>query len=461
MLRNQLPKIITGEVPGPKASQIIQRRKQSIPDGVTCVYPIVIEEASGAMLQDPDGNIFLDWVGGVGVLNVGHTHPAIVEAVQEQSEKFFHGMMNIVTHENYVLLSEKLARLAPVKGEGRKTFFANSGAEAVENAVKIAKAATKRTNIVVFSGAFHGRTLMTMTMTSKKAYAKGMGALANGVFRAEFPYYYRSPVSPAEALDYYIDKIDKVFEECTPADEIAAIVLEPLQGEGGFIPAPFEYVKALRAICDKNGILLIADEVQTGFGRTGKMFASNYWEELGFQPDILVIAKSLAAGLPLSGVIARAAIMDAVPAGIIGGTYGGNAIACAAGLKVLEIFEQEKLIDRAQEIGQKCMEEFIKWQKEFPVIGDVRGLGAMIGIEFIKDKETKQPYPEFVSQLVQTCVQSGLIIENAGIHGNVIRFLAPLVISEEQLQRGLSILHEAIKEVSHSFGESFFSWENS
>jgi 4-aminobutyrate aminotransferase/(S)-3-amino-2-methylpropionate transaminase len=450
MLTQQLPKIVTENVPGPKAAQLLKRRQAIVPSGVGCVYPVVIEKAAGAMIQDPDGNIFLDWVGGVGVLNVGHAHPEVIQAVQEQATKFFHGMVNIVTHEGYLALAEKIAAIAPVKGEKKKTFFANSGAEAIENAVKIAKAATNRTNIIVFSGAFHGRTLLTMTMTSKKAYAKGMGPLANGVFRVEYPYYYRSPVAPEEALNYYLQKIEKVFEECAAAEEIAAVVLEPLQGEGGFIPAPFEYVKALRILCDEKGILLIADEVQTGFARTGKMFASNYWEELGFQPDILATAKSIAAGLPLSAVVARTEIMDAVSGGIIGGTYGGNALACAAGLKVLEIIEKEQLIEKSQQIGQKCMDAFLAWQKDYSVIGDVRGLGAMIGIEFVKDKETKAPYPEFVQRLVQVCVQKGLIIESAGIYGNVVRFLAPLVMTEEQLVFGLNALEQAIATVSQS-----------
>lgn len=347
MLRTDLPEIITETLPGPKAQAIIDRREAVNPSAIKCIYPVVIEKGEGAMIQDVDGNKFLDWIGGVGVLNIGFSHPEVVEAVKAQAEKYFHGMYNVVTHEGYVALSEKLAQIASVKGDKKKVFFANSGAEADENAVKIAKAFTKRPNIIVFSGSFHGRTLMTMSMTSKKAYAVGMGPFPDGVYRAQFPYYYRNPAGmPQEAaLDYYLDSIKAVFEQCGPADTIAAIVVEPLQGEGGFIPAPIEWVKAVRKICDENGILLVADEVQTGFCRTGRMFATNYWEESGVQPDILATAKSIAAGVPLSAIVAREEIMEASAPGTIGGTFCGNALACAAALKTIEIMEEMTLQD--------------------------------------------------------------------------------------------------------------------
>ena len=280
MLRTDLPEIITETLPGPKAKAVIERRKNAVPSAIGCVYPVVIQRGEGAMVEDVDGNKFLDWVGGVGVLNIGYSQPEIIEAVKEQAERYFHGMFNIVTHEGYVALAEKLAQITPVKGEKKKVFFANSGAEADENAVKVAKAYTGRPNIIVFSGAFHGRTYLTMTMTSKKAYTTGLGPLAAGVFRAKFPYYYRNPegMPKEKALDYYVQSIEEVFEECGAPDTIAAIVVEPLQGEGGFIPAPIEWIKAVREICDKYGILLIADEVQSGFCRTGRMFASEKQE---------------------------------------------------------------------------------------------------------------------------------------------------------------------------------------
>ena len=277
MLRTDLPKIITETLPGPKAQAIIDRREAAVPSAIRCSYPVVIERGEGAMIEDVDGNKSLDWIGGVGVLNIGFSQPEVVEAVKEQADKYFHGMFNVVTHEGYVALAEKLGSIAPVKGDKKKVFFANSGAEADENAVKVAKGYTGRSNIIVFSGAFHGRTYYTMTMTSKKAYAAGMGPLADGVFRAQFPYYYRNPEGLPEEkeVEYYIDSIKAVFEQCAAADTIAAIVVEPLQGEGGFIPAPIEWIKAVRKICDDNGILLIADEVQSGFCRTGRMFASS------------------------------------------------------------------------------------------------------------------------------------------------------------------------------------------
>lgn len=279
MLKDALPKIITDTLPGPKAEAILQRRKASVPNAIRCAYPCVIDKAQGAMIQDVDGNIFLDWIGGVGVLNVGHAHPDLIAAVQRQSERYFHGMFNVVTHEGYVELAEKLGPRVPVRGTHNKVMFANSGAEADENAVKIAKAYTKRPNIIVMSGAFHGRTLLTMTMTSKKAYAAGQGPFPDGIYRAEFPYIYRKPegMPDAKVIEWYVKRLTNVFEECSPASSVAAIVMEPLQGEGGFVPAPIEYVKAVRKICDENGILLVADEVQTGFARTGRLFATEYW----------------------------------------------------------------------------------------------------------------------------------------------------------------------------------------
>ncbi len=447
MLRTSLPEIKTATLPGPKAKAIIDRRAASVPNAIRCVYPVVIARGEGAMLEDVDGNRFLDWVGGVGVLNIGYTQPEIVEAVKTQADNYFHGMFNIVTHEGYVELAEKLASIAPVLGDKKKVFFANSGAEADENAVKVARGYTKRPNVIVFTGAFHGRTNLTMTMTAKKAYATDMGPLANGIYRAKFPYFYRNPseMTEEEAVAYYLQSIQDIFEEASPARQVAAIVVEPLQGEGGFIPAPIAWVKALRKICDDNGIMLIADEVQSGFCRTGKMFASQYWAEAGCAPDIIATAKSIAAGMPISAIIARQELMDAVPAGTIGGTFCGNPLSCAAALKTIEIMERDDLAARAQKIGKIVTERAQKWQERFPVLGDVRGLGAMIGLEFVKDPATREPDGELVTALVQECARHGLIIENAGRYGQVIRFLAPLVITDEQLNCGLDILEKAIE----------------
>lgn len=450
MLRTDLPQIITETLPGPKAQAIIDRREAAVPSAIRCSYPVVIERGKGAMIEDVDGNKFLDWIGGVGVLNIGFSQPEVVEAVKEQADKYFHGMFNVVTHEGYVALAEKLGSIAPVKGDKKKVFFANSGAEADENAVKVAKGYTGRSNIIVFSGAFHGRTYYTMTMTSKKAYAAGMGPLADGVFRAQFPYYYRNPEGLPEEkeVEYYIDSIKAVFEQCAAADTIAAVVVEPLQGEGGFIPAPIEWIKAVRKICDDNGILLIADEVQSGFCRTGRMFASEYWKEAGVEPDIIATAKSIAAGVPLSAIIASAEVMEGVAPGTIGGTYCGNPLACAASLKTIEIMERDHLADRSVEIGKKVTARYKEIQKKYPVVGDVRGLGGMIGIEFVKDPETKEPDAALTADIIQTCAKNGLLVEGAGTYNNVIRFLAPLVITEEQLEAGLDIFEAAVKECS-------------
>lgn len=452
MLRTALPEIVTETLPGPKAKAIIDRRAAATPKAIGCAYPVVIQRGEGAMIEDVDGNRFLDWIGGVGVLNIGFSQPEVVEAVKEQADRYFHGMFNVVTHEGYVALAEKLCQIAPVKGDKKKAFFANSGAEADENAVKVAKAYTGRPNIIVFSGAFHGRTLLTMSMTSKKAYAVGMGPFPDGIYRAQFPYYYRNPegLPQEKAVDYYMKSIYDVFEQCAPADTIAAVVVEPLQGEGGFIPAPIEWVKAVRQVCDKNGILLVADEVQSGFCRTGRMFATEYWKEAGVQPDVIATAKSIAGGVPLSAIIASADIMDSPAPGTIGGTYCGNALACAAALKTIEIMERDHLADRSLEIGEKVMARYQLLKEKYECVGDVRGLGGMIGIEFVKTKAGKEPDAALTASIIQECAQNGLLVEGAGTYSNVIRFLAPLVMTDAQLERGLDILESAIVKVSEN-----------
>ncbi|MDR0731383.1 MAG: aspartate aminotransferase family protein [Treponema sp.] len=444
-LRNALPEIRT-ELPGPKAKALIARRAGATPGAIRCVYPIAISRGEGAMVEDLDGNIFMDWVGGVGVLNIGYSHPDVVTAVQDQATRYFHGMANIVTHSGYVELAEKLNALVPVREAARKTMFANSGAEALENAVKIARGSSKRPNIIVFSGAFHGRTLLAGTMTSKKAYYHGLGPLPDGVYRAEFPYLYRAPrgFTEEEAIAYYVDRFRAVFEEASAPEDVAAVVVEPVQGEGGFVPVPRPWIEAVRKICDSHGILIIADEVQTGFCRSGRWFVSNYWTEWGCPPDIIATAKSIAAGLPLGAVCAGASIVDRIPAGVIGGTFGGNALACAASLAVIRVMERDGLDRRALDIAEKVRGAFSAWRKEYPAIGDVRGIGCMLGMEFVKDEE-KSPWPQLVAEIVQQAARRGLIVEGAGTYGNVLRFLAPLVISDTQLDRGLEILKAAIE----------------
>ncbi len=448
-LASALPKIITSQVPGPESSALLDRRNEAIPKALCGkAYPICIKQGSGAMFEDLDGNKFLDWVGGVGVLNIGYSHPEVVKAVQEQAEKYFHTIFNVYVHDGYVTLAEKLNELMPCKGDKLKTYFANSGAECDENAIKIAKAYTKRSGVICFTGAFHGRTNLTMALTAKKTYAQGMGPFPAGIYRAPYPYLYRAPkgYTEAEAIQYYLDELERVFDEGAPANEIACMIVEPLQGEGGFIPAPIAWVKALRRICDENGILLIADEVQCGNCRTGRYFASEYWKEVGAAPDIVTTAKSIGGGMPLSAITGRAEVMDAAPAGTIGGTYCGNPVSCASALAVMDVMKREDFAGKACHIGEVVTKAYKEMQKKYPVIGDVRGLGAMIGIELVKDPETKEPATELTAKLIQNALQKGLLLESCGTYSNTIRFLAPLVMTDEQMARGLEIFEEALVE---------------
>ena len=445
-LREALPKIVTGTLPGPKGQEVMDRRAKAVPNGIGTAYKAVIKRGEGAMFEDVDGNIFLDWIGGVGVLTIGYSIPECIEAVKEQADKFFHSMFNITTHEGYVALAEKMNEIVPVKGDQKKTMFVCSGSEADENAVKIARNYTGRPNIIVFTGAFHGRTSLTMTMTAKKAYAVGMGPFPDGVYRAEFPNLYRAPgnMTEAEAINYYVKKLEDVFIEATPYDACAAIVFEPVQGEGGFVPAPIEWVKAVRKICDEHGILMICDEVQCGWARSGKMFASQYFAEAGAAPDIMTTAKSIGAGLPLSAVTARAEVMDAVTGGTIGGTFGANALSAASALKVAEVMQRDDYPAKAMHIAEVGMKRFNEWKDKYEVVGDVRGLGAMMGVEFVKSKASKEPNAELVGKIVQTAMNNGLLLEAAGTYNNVIRFLCPLCVTDEQMEAGLKIFEDAI-----------------
>jgi 4-aminobutyrate aminotransferase/(S)-3-amino-2-methylpropionate transaminase len=455
MLKDELPKIVTKMVPGPKAKELMDRRNAAVPKALSGnTYPICIKRGEGAMLEDLDGNYFLDWIGGVGVLNMGYSRPEVVEAVKEQAEKYFHTIFNVVVHDGYVELAEQFNQTVPCRGTKKKTYFANSGAEADENAIKVAKAYTKRQNVICFSGAFHGRTNLTMALTAKKAYAIGMGPFPAGIFRVEYPYLYRAPkgYSREEAIAYYIEKLERVFDEATSANEVAAILVEPLQGEGGFIPAPIEWVQAVRKICDDHGILMIADEVQCGNCRTGKYFASEYWAEAGAAPDIVSTAKSMGSGAPISAITASEEIMDSVTPGTIGGTYCGNPLACAAALKTMEIMKAEDFAGKAMYIGEKVMAAYEGFKEKYSVVGDVRGLGAMIGIEFVTDKEGRTPYAEFVSVMIQKAIQKGLLLENAGTNSNVIRFLAPLVMTDEQLEKGLEIFEGCLVDTMKELG---------
>jgi 4-aminobutyrate aminotransferase/(S)-3-amino-2-methylpropionate transaminase len=424
-------------VPGPRSRAILERKADVIADPLAISLPLVIAEGRGATITDVDGNTFIDFTGGVGCLNVGHSHPRVVEAAQAQLERFAHTDFTIVPYEVYVELAERLVGICPVRSPSKVAFF-NAGTEAVENAIKFARAYTRRTAVVCFEGAFHGRTMLSMTMTSKThPYKAGLGPFAPEVYRVPFAQDYRGP-STEEALA----ALERTFTTQVAAEQVAAIVIEPVQGEGGFVVAPPEFLTGVRRICDEHGIVFVVDEVQTGFGRTGKLFALEHY---GVEADLLTVAKSIAAGLPLSGVIGKAEIMDAPGESAIGGTYVGNPVAQAAALAVLDIVEEEGVVERAAEVGETVRGRMLAWQERFPTIGDVRGLGAMLAIELVHDRETKQPAPELATSIVEAAADRGLLLLKAGIYSNCIRVLSPLLISDEELDEALAVWEEAIE----------------
>ncbi len=427
---------IRTEIPGPRSREILERERRAVARPLIVHEPIVAAHARGATITDVDGNTFVDFVGGVGVANVGHNHPRVVEAIGEQVDRFVHTDFTVVPYEGYIELAERLGELVPISGETRGAFF-NAGAEAVENAVKLARLYTKRQGVIVFEGAFHGRTWMALTMTSRThPYKKGLGPFAPEVYRAPFPNAYRGTDAAAALVS-----LEKLFSTHVSADHVAAIVFEPQQGEGGFLPAPVEFVTGLRRISDEHGIVLVADEVQTGFGRTGRMFAM---EHFGVEPDLLVLAKSIAGGLPLSGVVGRATIMDDPHAGAIGGTFIGNPVSLAAAAAVLDVFREEQLVARAQLLGEALRARMLDWQGRWPQIGDVRGLGAMLAIELVEDPVSKKPAPELAKAVIDEALQRGVLLLKAGVFGNCIRVLCPLTISDGELDDGLAAWEDAL-----------------
>ena len=427
---------IRTEIPGPRSRALLGRELQVIAHPLIVHLPIFAERAENATITDVDGNVFVDFAGGVGVINAGHAHPRIVDAVAEQAARFLHTDFTVVPYPAAIELAERLCALAPISGETRAAFF-NAGTEAVENAVKLARLHTGRPGVVAFEGAFHGRTLLSMTMTSKfHPYKTGMGPYAPEVYRAPFPDAYRGP-DAEEALA----RLDRMLDTYLPAEHVAAIVIEPQLGEGGFVPASREYMQGLRALCDRTGIVLVADEVQTGFGRTGRMFAMEHFD---VEPDLMTVAKSIAAGLPLSGVIGRAEIMDGPHAGAIGGTYIGNPVAQAAALAVLDVFEEECLLERAGVVGDRIRERMLSWQARWPTIGDVRGLGAMLAIEIVEDPASKEPAPDVARAVIDATLERGLILLKAGTYGNCIRVLCPLTIEDAVLDEALGVWEEAL-----------------
>ncbi len=427
------------EIPGPRTREILEREHGAVASPLIVHEPVVAAEARGATITDVDGNTFVDFVGGVGVANVGHNHPRVVEAIHEQVDRFLHTDYTVVAYEGYVELAERLGTIAPISGDVRCAFF-NAGTEAVENAVKLARLHTGREAVIAFDGAFHGRTLLALTMTSRiHPYKAGLGPFAPEVYRAPYPNPYRGP-----SADEALAALERMFATHVAAADVAAIVFEPEQGEGGFIAAPASFVEGLRRICDTHGIVLVADEVQTGFGRTGKMFAMEHFE---VEPDVMTVAKSLAGGLPLSGVVGRAEIVDGARKGAIGGTFIGNPVALAAASAVLDVFEDEDLVARANEIGDVIRARMLDWHARWPEVGDVRGLGAMLAIELVEDRESKAPAHELTEAVVEAALQRGLLLLKAGVFGNCIRVLCPLTIAEPELDEGLAAWEDALSSV--------------
>ncbi len=426
-------------IPGPKSAEILARGERVVASPLSISIPVVISEAHGVTITDVDGNVFIDFTGGVGCLNVGHSHPRVVEAAQAQLERFAHTDFTIVPYEVYVELAERLTNLAPVRKPAKAAFF-NAGTEAVENSIKFARSYTKRPAVVVFEGAFHGRTLLSMTMTSKThPYKAGLGPFAPEVYRVPFAQDYRGP-----STDEALAALERAFTTQVAAEHVAAIVIEPVQGEAGFVVAPREFLQGIRRICDEHGIVMVVDEVQTGFGRTGKLFATEHY---GIEADLVIVAKSIAAGLPLSGVIGAAEIMDAPDDSAVGGTYVGNPVAQAAALAVLDVFESEGVVEHAAQIGETMRSRMLAWQERFPAIGDVRGLGAMLAIELVEDRETRRPAPQLATAVVQGALERGLLLLKAGIYSNCIRVLCPLTIADAELDEALGVWEEALAAV--------------
>ncbi|HYH19082.1 MAG TPA: 4-aminobutyrate--2-oxoglutarate transaminase [Azospirillum sp.] len=417
------------------------RRDAAVPRGISAMLPVYIERAENAEMWDVEGRRFIDFAGGIAVLNTGHRHPKVVEAVKKQLDSFTHTCVMVTPYESFVALAERLNAVTP-GSHPKKTAFFTTGAEAVENAVKVARAHTGRPAVVAFSGAFHGRTMMAMALTGKVApYKTGFGPFPGDVYHVPFPNAYRG-ISVEDSLK----ALDTLFKCDVEPTRVAAIFIEPVQGEGGFNIAPPELMQKLRALCDQHGILLVVDEIQTGFARTGKMFAI---EHSGVVPDLMTMAKSLAGGFPLSALTGKAEIMDAPVAGGLGGTYAGNPLATTAALAVLDVIEEEKLVERSAEMGKRLTDRFEAMAKRntFTCIGEVRGLGAMVAVELVKDRTTREPAPELTKALVNKAAEKGLVLLSCGTYGNVIRILVPLTASDALVDEGLGIIETALEEL--------------
>ncbi len=441
-------------IPGPKSTALLERTEQSVPRGISRLTPVFVERAEGALIEDVDGNRLIDLGGGIGCLNVGQRAPAVVDALHRQVDRFLHTCFMVTPYEGYVAVAEKLNALAPGSFP-KKSMLVNSGAEAIENAVKIARAYAKRPAIICFEDGFHGRTLLTLSLTSKThPYKAGFEPFASDIYRVPYGYCYRCSYNlsyPGCKL-HCARHLEDTFKRVVAAESVAAVIAEPILGEGGFVVPPDDWLSTVHEICRRQGILLIADEVQTGFGRTGKFFACEHY---GVEPDLLVSAKSLGGGLPLAAVTGRAEIMDNTGPGSLGGTFGGNPLACEAALAAIHEIEQGNLNARAMEIGEHFHRRALRWQAWFPCIGNVRGIGAMQAMEIVSPDGGRTPDPETTKNIVRYCCEHGVVLVTAGTYGNVIRLLAPLVISNDDLQEALDVLESALTEITS--GQTIFT----
>lgn len=438
---------IRTEIPGPRSREILARRDAAIPKGLGRATPVVVERASGALVTDVDGNTFIDFAGGIGALAAGHTPAPVVEAIQSQAEKLLHMSIMVATDDGYVALCEKMNQVTP-GSFAKKTVLTNTGAEAIENAIRTAREATGRAAVICFEGAYHGRSLLTATLTSKyDTYKKNFGPFATDIYRLPFPYLYRRPESlSAEQFEQMmIQQFDHALTAQVDPSAVAAVILEPVQGEGGFIPTPKRFMEHLYRRCREHGMVFIIDEVQTGWGRTGKLFATEHYD---IEADILVTAKSMGSGMPISAITGRAELMDAVHVGGFGGTYGGNPVACAAALRSIETIISNNLPTRAMHLGEIVHGELTRWQQDISLIGDVRGMGAMLAMEFVRDPKTKAPAKDETAAIAAEACQRGVIVLKTGLYNSCIRLLMPLVIPEAQLLEGLAALEGAVRKVA-------------
>jgi 4-aminobutyrate aminotransferase / (S)-3-amino-2-methylpropionate transaminase / 5-aminovalerate transaminase len=430
-------------LPGPKSQAMLERRKNALPAGLAKSTDIAVDRADGALVWDVDGNQLIDFAGGIGMINVGHANKAVVDAIKEQLDKYIHTCTLVTTIEPYIQLAELLNSVTPGNFP-KKTLLANSGSEAVENAINVAKYYTKRNAVLCFEGAYHGRTLLTLSLTSKYAlFKKGFGSYVSDIYRIPAPNMYRriQGMTDDEYIQYCIKKLDEAFISQVDPESLAAIIIEPVLGEGGFIPIPEAYLQKIRSVCDQYGIVFIADEIQCGAGRTGKLYAM---EHTGVVPDIVVSAKSIGAGMPISAITGKSEILDAPHLGGVGGTYGGSPVACVAAIAAIEILKSKSFLDRSVKVGKLIHENMQKWKAKYNVIGDVRGLGAMQLVEFVKDRETKEPDMAVAMEVIKEATSKGLILIRAGLFSNCIRLLPPIVITDEQLTEGLQVLENAI-----------------